>query len=523
MNVEVKVTDVSFKSSDWAATDVDMYFNNCQMKSLFIAYLTIGTNARSGVHLTVSNCDIGYIDIQSAKATIQNCVSSLESDSGLVPIGAINSTVVLKSVHIENFTGANFLQISKSTCYLTNVTFTNCGNQHPYSIVTAKNESFIGIENCTFLSNYNALIDIKYYSSGFINNSSFLHSKQTQKSTCTISIWQGSLLLVKYSSFSNNTVLSGAAEVCVGHESVGVLENSSFNNNQGGAIYIYNSVASISSCWFRKNSAQYGASLHIFCDRYIQNQSSKTMEKVLETLPQSFFFLVTKTLQFRQHSIQKDLLPRVQLHNCTFVENTAEYGGAIYAENIFGTLFIQACLFSTNQGKILCGTIAFVAHVSRQSTLVITNSSFSKNKASGDKGMGGAICVDSKFGHRQWGAFLLSNCSFNENQALGGGAIVANTYCHLRDSVFNRNSAGMGGALQLESGVITNCSFDSNIAIKGGGGAISLLLSSTSIVSYSNFTNNTAAGGGAIHNLGNVSFSCLFCFFYNNRATKDIR
>ncbi len=518
LNLAVNVTDVHFNSSDWTTTDVDMFFNNCQMQSLSIS--TNGTHASSNLHLSIINCAFSYNQIHSAKGKTENCFSSQETGSEMTPIAATNSTVILQSVHIEKFSDGNFLQIIQSTSYLCNVTFINCGSQLSFlPLIVVRNESFLSVENCIFLSNKNLLIDIKYFSAGLISNSSFWHNKLKWKTACTVSISIGSLLLMNNSHFSNNTILSGVAEVCFGDGSVGMVQKSTFCNNQGRAVYVYNSVGIISKCWFSENTAQWGAALYIFCDRDAQNQTSKTMHKVVWILPQSLQNLVTKTWQFREQSMKTEALPRGQLHNCTFVGNIAKVGGAICAENAFGTLVVQSCNFSKNRANE-GGALGLIIKLSGQSTLKISKSFFTKNQALGDSANGGAISQRALVG--QWCTLEISSCSFIQNQAsIIGGALSAVSYCHVRDSVFHRNSAGITGALSFPSGVITKCSFDSNMA-SARAGALSLSLSfsgSTFTVSHSNFTNNTAVGGAAIYSLRNASFSCYFCSFHNNRAT----
>ncbi len=494
------------------------------MKLLSISF--DGINANSDLHLTISNCEIGYTWIHSAKAAIENSISTLESGSLIVPIGATNSSVVIKSTHIEKFTSGNFIQMIQSTCHLYNVTFTNCGKQNQYPLIWVIQKGLIAIENSTFLSNENSLIHIENKCTAFIRNSSFLHNTVEYNSPTSFTmmwILSGSLLAINSSEFSNNTILQESA-LLVDEYSVGIIWNSKFINNQGTCLYFYNSVGFISNCWFLQNSAEYGAAVYIECDTDAQNQSSKLMERVLD-------LLVVK-LQLKEQSIQTQALPRLHLHNCTFAGNIALSGGALFVKNAFGKLLIQLCGFIKNQA-INGGAITFVMHLSGNSTLLISKSSFKKNQASGGNhksenvASGGAIDAENWIEHGQRGTLLITllitRCSFHDNQASGfGGAISSGFYSHVQDSLFYRNSATLGGALLLKYGEITKCSFDSNIAFKRGG-ASSLTYSSTCIVSHSSFSNNTAVTGGAVDSEANTTFSCSFCSFLNNTSTGSVR
>ena len=116
----------------------------------------------------------------------------------------------------------------------------------------------------------------------------------------------------------------------------------------------------------------------------------------------------------------------VILKNIIFINgNTDEYGGAVY--------FSRA------------GTV--------------TNCNFVDNKAIGDYGYGGAICIER-------GA--VTNCNFTGNSAGRGGGAIEMTYGTVGNCNFTDNTANEGGAFRSNSGNVSNCHFIDNAANVGG-------------------------------------------------------
>ena len=143
----------------------------------------------------------------------------------------------------------------------------------------------------------------------------------------------------------------------------------------------------------------------------------------------------------------------VILKNIIFINgNTDEYGGAVY--------FYRA------------GTV--------------TNCNFVDNKATGDYGYGGAICV-----YR--GA--VTNCNFTGNSAGRGGGAIEMTYGTVGNCNFTDNTANEGGAFRSNSGNVSNCHFTDNAANEGG----AVYFFNKGSVTNCNFVNNSANLGGAIY------------------------
>eukprot|EP00736_Rhodelphis_marinus_P012644 Rmarinus@m.14089 len=184
-----------------------------------------------------------------------------------------------------------------------------------------------------------------------------------------------------------------------------------------------------------------------------------------------------------------------ELVDCIFEGNTATRGGAIYSsvspnlastdrEEPSASVSLERCLFKNNAADLFGG-----AAVLSEAYVSISEGLFQNNTASN----GGSVFVErsnvslvaSEFAHNRaiHGAGILSsvttgvisNCSFTENVAVGGGAIVifdqADLLIKHTDFVGNMGSekAGAIGAFDIVGEVsIDRCRFISNQAANGG-------------------------------------------------------
>ncbi|MCC7561981.1 MAG: hypothetical protein KO253_04025 [Methanobrevibacter arboriphilus] len=221
--------------------------------------------------------------------------------------------------------------------------------------------------------------------------------------------------------------------------------------------------------------------------------------------------------------------------NSTFINNKANYGGAIYNQ---GNITITNSNFTNNsantggaihnQGNITITNSNFTnnsantggaIHNSIYNGLVkIYSSIFLNNKAIGEEMGGGAI-----FNNYCDIPIIIDSCNFINNSAkLGGGSIISQGSLNILRSKFINNTAIIGGAIAPSVGElgyicnIYNSSFINNSALMGG----AIFNGMTLNIFNSNFTNNKAnETGGAIHNYIlplNVSSSN----FNNNSSPK---
>ncbi len=181
---------------------------------------------------------------------------------------------------------------------------------------------------------------------------------------------------------------------------------------------------------------------------------------------------------------------------CSFVGNSAEFGGAIYFAGVDSLQYVDYCTFSDNHAADYGGAIytysarpyvyecEFTGNsaginggaISCKTGTVasIYNSFFTSNTASD----GGAIYVGTFFGSGDEG-LEHSNIGFNwfsDNSASRGGAIFLNSYSWVRTTwcTFVSNSADQGGGLYARTDAegsltVQNCTLVYNSAGSGGG------------------------------------------------------
>src|SRR5438067_1422294 len=133
------------------------------------------------------------------------------------------------------------------------------------------------------------------------------------------------------------------------------------------------------------------------------------------------------------------------------------------------------------------------------------NSSTSNSTATG---YGGAMQVFDEPGVAITTSAFTNNSAYRE-----GGAIfmTPNSTVLQESTTFTGNTAGSeGGALSVYGTLqATNCTFSSNHATFGGGGAITILDGASTTVDTTTFTGNTASAsvGGGIYNSGTLSLT----------------
>ncbi|KZX11143.1 papain family cysteine protease [Methanobrevibacter oralis] len=251
------------------------------------------------------------------------------------------------------------------------------------------------------------------------------------------------------------------------------LINSSIKN-QG--ILILGNVSSINSIF--ENNELLNASNCIFTNNFDEN--------------------IIKTTSF--HST-------CNLINCTFINNTATFGGAINANN-YATVNIINSIFISNNAYRYGGVI----YAYNKVKLKIINSIFNNGQATR---YGGAIaCENSEMD-------IINSTFFNDSSINDSGGAI-----YLINSRLNANKLNINSCFSNFGGAI--CSLNSNITIinfKGYnnyakyGGAIYHLYSSFSL-NNSILNNNSALNGGALFIDNSSSLNLNNISFINNKASK---
>ncbi|MBR6023647.1 MAG: peptidase C1 [Methanobrevibacter sp.] len=200
--------------------------------------------------------------------------------------------------------------------------------------------------------------------------------------------------------------------------------------------------------------------------------------------------------------------PGAFLTNCTFLDNYAEYGGAVYVE--IGVLSVDGCNFINNSAKAYGGSIS----CEDGSTLKISDSFFDSDKSIEDAG--GAI-------YTRLSSAIIRNTDFVNCSSFFGGAICSlNGQLDVSASRFRKNSAQFdGGAVYAMYGRINflNNEFESNAALNGAG--VFSDNCTTISLNSNNFTSNGAVTGGALFSNANSKITDLSNSFINNTALLD--
>ncbi len=210
----------------------------------------------------------------------------------------------------------------------------------------------------------------------------------------------------------------------------------------------------------------------------------------------------------------------ISLNNCTFSNNRASYGGAIYMNG--GALIIKNSLFKNNQATYYGGAVTaknFASITVKKSRFI---NDFSLNDAGGafyivdsiltatnmeisscNATFGGAIASLSS-------DLKLTNFTGNRNRAKYSGGAIYQMYgsCILAGSTFTSNSARDGGALfvdELSSFKPTNNKFTKNTASGTAGAVYSIISEDLAPVSVlkakfnNTFSKNTAAVKNSVY------------------------
>ncbi len=197
------------------------------------------------------------------------------------------------------------------------------------------------------------------------------------------------------------------------------------------------------------------------------------------------------------------------LTNCTFINNSADSGGAIYLNG--GILEINECVFINNTALNYGGAIACSSKNSITPKVTIKKSRFISDVSTGDAG--GAIYLKSTI-------FTGEDLNFISCQATFGAAMtLLKSYSHLSNIYTCNNTARYdGGAIYMVYGNLTliNSQFSSNHAKNGGG----LYIDSSSYLMVENTSciNNSAHLAGAFYSLLNENSTLNNITYLNNTA-----
>ena len=241
-------------------------------------------------------------------------------------------------------------------------------------------------------------------------------------------------------------------------------------------------------------------------------------------------------------------LPMVFLDNCTFINNTAEYGGAIYMNQ--GTLDINNSCFINNYAYNYGGALSIIFDVSAK----IKNSKFVNDKSLNDAG--GAIYLYKSIlsgtnlsavnCSATFGSFIasinattaLAYLNAENNTAKYEGGVIYQIYnaISVTDSIFKNNSARNGGAIYVDELQILKLNynvFENNRASNTAGAVYSMIVPKSNENYNNNYTENKASNHNDFYQaeriiltIGNGNYTLYFnnyTFDGNLPSSYDLR
>ena len=386
--------------------------------------------------------------------------------------------------------GAIFLRIGAISEIL-NCSFNQ--NQATYAGGAVTNQGKTLIRNCSFRQNEAT------YAGGAISN-------------------QGKTLIIKSSLLEYNAALDVGGAVYSSFNSILDILNCSFKWNKvaskGGAVFSNARNLTIKSSLFEYNAAVMKYTTTNFT-------SIVAMGGAIGQGNSSLFGIILNC-SFKKNmagdiggaiSVQAKTLV---VKSSFFYHNTvlgAGAGGAIFCAVGNLTCYIFSCSFEENIARV-GGAIYFFS-----TRFILKASSFENNSAS-DKG--GALFIYSLFPGE---AITILDCFFSNNKAVSNGGAVSHCgeYLLMRNTKFQKNIAsgmsGEGGALFTKGTFtkvklytyyveITHCIFDGNQASFRGGGIMSettdLYIRNSSLQSSSDHHSDGYLGGELLYSKSNV-------------------
>ena len=187
-------------------------------------------------------------------------------------------------------------------------------------------------------------------------------------------------------------------------------------------------------------------------------------------------------LDLRPFNLHVTSVATVYIYGCTFTNNSAFAGGAVYVDCFQTNLDVSDSIFIANTAHGGGGGAIFVdtiGNVNIDGCIFWSNVNVMRASSNTVNGNGGAVFCDTS------GDLKLVNTDFTNNEALSGGAVYVDRYYKLfvQESNFSSNNAnnGNGGAMVIRHVYndineinniinITNSTFIDNIATGDGGG-----------------------------------------------------
>ena len=395
-------------------------------------------------------------------------------------------TILANGVVLKNITFCDGLAISKDGSLQSNSAGSIFCDDYSFSI-----------DNCRFLNSEDTDGDwsagaLKLFDSDCnVSNCYFYNNKGSRGGVFLI---EGNSQVKFYNTtFEDNHASTFGGAVCVIDEAKADFTNCSFISNaaaNGGAIYAESDV-SILNCSFANNTANDGGAIELAFTTSVKICNSSFELNNATGCGGAVF----ARMEYVDPSYAR-YCEDTSFENCTFVNNSASYGGAVFARDCINTSF-ENCSIVNNSASTYGGAIDI-----DQGSYSVFNCSFENNSANESAG---AFWINA--------TGSVENCSFVNNSAnnLAGGAIWSDANVSIVNCSFEKNTALWEGAVRMGMGSVINCSFVNNSATSGHG---AIRIDNGSVLDC-NFEKNTAGNGsGALYSSGNLIVKN--CTFLNN-------
>jgi predicted outer membrane repeat protein len=212
--------------------------------------------------------------------------------------------------------------------------------------------------------------------------------------------------------------------------------------------------------------------------------------------------LTFKNITLKNIHIQTGSLFTLNASNTIFKDSGSKssLGGVIYSPNV-GTITLTNCSFHDNVANK--GGAIYM----EEGSMEIFNTSFYNNSAD----LGGAIYSNNVI-------MDVYNSTFVNNTVQNGGAVYSKRSLALYNSTFANNTARYGGVIYEENGKVIeiyNSTFDGNTAEYGG---VVYVKGGELIIDNSTFNDNSASYGGVIYSINSGNMTLSHSSFSNNVA-----
>jgi predicted outer membrane repeat protein len=299
----------------------------------------------------------------------------------------------------------------------------------------------------------------------------------------TVYAWEDVELQISSSTFYGNSGSKGAVYAYYGEVELEdcVFEANTATSGGGGVTAWYTTVIGTDLTFIGNSSTDNGGAIHLYDAGVTLLRASFEGNSSTDNggaIGRDAFSVYTSD--------------HVACTSCTFTGNEADYGGAVYLEDLEDTATFTDCTFDSNEAIWSGGAI-----YSTDTSVEISDSSFTANVADS----AGAVAAGGS-------ASSVASCIFEGNIAESIGALSLGG--PLTDSTFSNNQATAGScgaaALSGSSYTTTGNSFTDNSASEHGGGVCLYTATVAGEFSGNRICGNSAGSyGGGIYLYGRTS------------------